>query len=164
AIFVCYFGLRAKPAVTFALEMSMRPDEHPDKDKIAAALSSGELCALVYAPLINPLNDKVVGPDRDRVKGILRFASWNERSAAVWLTEEFQPVVLNDVIADIHIWKNNLPELIVDSEPKRWWTKLSTMASQQLEIAAVPARSNTKSLQRNLPQEYVADSSTIKTA
>ena len=163
-ILAYYFGLRAKTPVTFTVEMSTRPDEHPDKDRITTALSSGELCALIYAPLVNPLNDKVVGPDRDRVKGILRFASWNELNAAVWLTEEFQPVALNDVIADLHVWKNNLPELVVDSGSKRWWTKVSTIMPQQLEIAAVPARSNTKSLQRNLPQEHVTDSTIVKAA
>jgi hypothetical protein len=112
-----------------------------------AALTAGELCALVYPPMINPLNQKVVGPNRDRVKGVLRFSSWNGNDASAWLSEDYVPIGSEDIVADLHIWKGNRPELLVDSEPRRWWSKIGSIAVEQRNLANLPAFPRVKPLE-----------------
>ncbi len=158
---VSYFGLRSEPALSFAFEMPKRAEEHNDSSNITTALAADDLCALVYAPLINPLNEKIIGPDRDRVKGLVRISSWKERSVSAWLAEEFQPIAANDVIADLHTWKSYAPQLMLENE-RRWWTKITAIADSQRDIASVPSSPTTKPLARTSSADLVADSGTLR--
>jgi hypothetical protein len=136
-VLLTYFAVRPAPALAFKLLMHKSPEQCGTA--FTAALAAGDLCALVYPPMINPLNQKVVGPIRDRVKGVLRFSSWNGNDASAWLSEDYVPIGSEDIVADLHIWKGNRPELLVDSESRRWWSKIGSIAVEQRNLANLPA-------------------------
>lgn len=142
---IAYFTLRDAPAVTFTLSMPKSPEQHGYS--ATSALTAGELCAFAYSPLLNPLNQKVIGPDRDRVKGIVRFISWSGNEATMSLAEEFFPLEKNDIIADLHAWRRNRSELIISSEPRRWWSPIGSIAETQRDIAKLPASTGTKPIE-----------------
>jgi len=160
-IVVSYVTLRPKPVVMLRLDMSLKPDDHSDKNKVTSALAAGDLCAFVYAPLVNPLNDKVIGPDRDHIKAVLRFESWTDRTASTWIVEEHQPVSSTDVVADLHTWKNSRPELVLEPE-RRWWTKVSIQRDSQREPADAPVATVTRPLQRDLQMQFVAEQGVLR--
>jgi hypothetical protein len=145
---VFYFGLRPRSPVSFKLAMPKPRESYSDKE-LSAALSHGDLCAFVYSPMVNPLNQRVVGPDRERVKGLVRFATWNGRDASLWLAEEFFSVEPGDIIADIHVWKNNSPQLIPDSDPHRWWSRIGPITDRERDLASTPTQASTQALQHD---------------
>jgi len=145
-VLAIYFKTRPAPAVLFDLAMSKPADQYRDKDELSAAISSRNLCALVYGPLINPLNQKPIGPNRAYVKGLIRFSAWNGTQASAWLTEEFNPIQADDVVADLHVWKTNHAELISEPDTKGWWATIRIPSDAQHTVASLPADQNTKAL------------------
>ncbi len=102
---VFYFGTQARPLTTFKVEMPATPDT-----LLVDALAKKDVAAFVCPPLINPLNGKTVGPDRHHVKGIVRVASWNEKQAEFWVQQNNLDIKSGDVVADLHIVKDNSPQ------------------------------------------------------
>jgi hypothetical protein len=119
-----YFGLRPGPALVWTLSMPHGPEESPKGPEIVSQINSGKLLALVYAPMVNPLTGKLVGPDRARVKGSISFKAWTGMTAEVTLVEEFQPFLQGDVVADIYTPAAHGFELHQLRLPHRWWTAL----------------------------------------
>ncbi len=102
---VFYFGTQAQPITTFKVEMPATPDA-----SLAESLTKKDVAAFVCPPLINPLNGKTVGPDRHHVKGVVRLASWNEKQADFWVQQNNFNIQPGDVVADLHIVKDNWPQ------------------------------------------------------
>jgi hypothetical protein len=146
-VFAIYFKTRATPAVLLNLTMSTTPAQYPDKDRLSSALSSRSLCALVYGPVVNPLNQRVVGPNHGFVKGLVRFSSWTGTQASAWLAEEYSPVGPDDVVADLHVWQSNRAELLSEPGGKRWWAKLGPSTDGQRNLAGLPGDAETNALE-----------------
>lgn len=55
----------------------------------------------VYAPQVNPLNGKVIGPNTDSYKGRIFITKWTDTYAVAVTGLEMQPFVEGDVVASI---------------------------------------------------------------
>lgn len=101
---VFFFGIEAaKPTHGGTIEMPSAPDS--TNKAFTAAMESQSVCAFICEPVINPLNGRVLGPNRNVVKALARLSSWNDTKADYWIEQEFIPVSANDVIADLHTWR-----------------------------------------------------------
>ncbi|HWB02961.1 MAG TPA: hypothetical protein VG796_08060 [Verrucomicrobiales bacterium] len=119
-----YFGLRPAPPLAWTLNMPHGPEAIPKATEILEKIDSGRLLALVCSPMVNPLTGKVVGPDRERVKGRVAVKAWTGTTAHVTLAEEFQPFSEGDIVADLHTAMPRGFELHKLRTPYRWWTAL----------------------------------------
>ncbi|MEM7312430.1 MAG: hypothetical protein AAF497_04695, partial [Planctomycetota bacterium] len=72
-------------------------DSHPH---FLEHLRTQTISVFICPPLINPLNSQVVGPDRERVKGIARLLSWEGEEAVVWLAESYAEIQDGDIAAE----------------------------------------------------------------
>jgi hypothetical protein len=157
-----YFTTRETQPLVLKVKMPNRPEEDAQKQAIAPALSDGVLCAMIYAPLVNPLNQKVIGPDRQQVKGLVRFASWKGQDAELWLDEEFQTVSTGDVVADLHTWTNSVADLIPALALHRWWTQLDSIENDSRDIAKLPARHDAEPLRSQLEYAFMAHAGILR--
>lgn len=121
---ILYFGLHASQPSQFTLSMPTPKEDSAKAQTVAKTLEGFALCAMVYSPMRNPLTNTIIGPDRERPLGILRFASWNGDTASLWLAEMSSHVSQYDVVADVHQWIDG--EFVVSpllSDPF-WWASL----------------------------------------
>lgn len=92
-------GLRPSPPLVFSVAFA------PERDVTAKEQQKlkemGDIYANVYGARVNPLNNRVVGPDKDSPKGIVLLTLSNGPSSTVRVIKEFTPIALGDVIADI---------------------------------------------------------------
>lgn len=119
---VLYLGVTAKPPLAYSLDMHRKPDECEEAKAVAKAMETHDLAALVYAPMINPLNGKVVGPDRGRIKAHLRFTKWDGEKASAWVRALFLPVETGDIVADLHLYAERDGKLLAVRKKEPWWT------------------------------------------
>lgn len=145
-VLAVYFKTRPARNLVFSFVMRTRADQYPDKAKLASALATHDLCAFVYGPLINPLNNRAIGPSHGYVKGIVRFTSWTGTQTSAWLTEEFSSIGADDIVADLHIWKNNHAQLIEEPQGKHWWAQIGKPTDPQGKIPVLPAEQYAKAL------------------
>jgi hypothetical protein len=135
---VFYFGLRTETPNRFRIRMPGPPDS-----SLAALLSKKSVCAFICAPLVNPLNGRTVGPDRESVKALARFASWNGVDADLRIEEDYLPVRRGDVVADIHTWQEGRPHPAGDLGKREWFEVLD-----KIEADAPLLRSEARLLDR----------------
>jgi hypothetical protein len=135
---VFYFGLRTEPSNRLQIKMPGPPDS-----SLTALLSKKSVCAFICAPLVNPLNGRTVGPDRENVKALARFASWNGVDADLRIEEDYLPVRQGDVVADIHTWQEGVPHPAGDLGKREWFEVLD-----KIETAAPLLRSEAGALDR----------------
>ena len=138
---VFYFDTRMPPSLTCRVTMPTAPDS-----SLADQLAKKALCVFVCAPLVNPLNGKTVGPNRDRVKALGRIAKWSEKNADVWIEEEYFPVQPGDVIADLHAWDERNPKGTGELGRGEWWTAIEALAPS----SDIPTLKETPPIDRNL--------------
>lgn len=145
---VFYFDTRMPPALACRVTMPNAPET-----SLSDLLAKKMLCVFFCAPLVNPLNGKTVGPDRDRVKALGRIAKWSEKNADVWIDEEYFPVQSGDVIADLHTWDERNPKGAGELARSEWWTAIETVSPS----SAIPTRKETPLVERGF---YVTVNST----
>jgi hypothetical protein len=90
----------------------------------------GRIGAFVCAPLVNPLNGKVVGPDTGKVRAL---ALWDRDGAArssLRITETYQPVQPGDVAGHLHYWDDGNPVLLAGGDLETRWTPDSRSAAR----------------------------------
>ena len=136
---IIYLGLGdTNHPAAYDITMPHGPDSGPNRSTSERSMKSKSLAALIYSPMKNPLNDKVVGPDRTQVKALVRFAKWGDTKAQIWVMALFQPINSGDVVADIH--ENGKPGqgLIVLDTTHRWWTVLERSAD--IPASRAPSR------------------------
>jgi hypothetical protein len=138
---VFYFSPSEKdPPLAWEVTMPGNPDTLEDLT-VKRAVEEGLLCAFAYRPQINPLNDRVIGPDRSRVLAHVRLVKWEGTRASftnfIESGERPGPVV----IADPHRWSGSEPKLVSLSTPHRWWAEASPPASP-VEPASLPPLNN----------------------
>ena len=113
-LYIHYLTLRAKPRHTFEASMPIASDKAPKADVITELVKQKNLRGFICAPVVNPLNGKVVGGDKEQVHGIGCYYSWNEKKANVWVAEEYEPISESDVIVDLHSRDGRLLHLAFD--------------------------------------------------
>ena len=137
-----YFKDRPIPSLRWKLTMPHGPEEMKEKDKTLRALARGELAAMLYRPMVNPLNQQTVGPERgEQPKAVLRFARWEGKEAELWAATDFEPQAAGDVIADIHVLGESR-ELLSCNQPHRWWTLCPEPMADAAAAEKVPAWSD----------------------
>jgi hypothetical protein len=97
------FGIRAKPNIDFqltGLEAAL-PDEKAQFIKDALAANKRILFKVFHAKR-NPLNDKIIGPDRNTIRSVGMLTSLGELSNAS-ITADFLPIANGDVASDFWI-------------------------------------------------------------
>lgn len=138
---VFYFGVRPAPVLRWTLEEIPAMQTASLPKSLQAELESGRLGAVIYAPLINPLNQKTVGPDRLKTRGRVLFSSWKNSTAEVWLAEEWEGVENGDVVADIHVRFDEANATLVEfGSSVRWWQPLPTTPTAATDLTSLPIR------------------------
>jgi hypothetical protein len=120
-----YFEVQPLPDLVWKIIMPHSREDGEHAKEVTRALESGQLAALVYRPMINPLNQQVVGPLREEVLGVLRFQEWKGKEATVYLWQRCSPINEGDIIADVcSLADEPEGELLTLNTPHRWWTRL----------------------------------------
>lgn len=135
---VMYFKAGEAPYLKWEFLMPHTIQECPKSARVEAALEDGSLCALIYGPMTNPLTGKVVGPDRNTVRGLVRINYWLNKTATVHLAARYSEIRPGDVIADLSIWDEQPPELLNLSTLHRWWTVLPEPLSGSDRLTTIP--------------------------
>lgn len=97
-----YFGRKAAFRKTYSLNMPCVPADISANGTLLYAIKSKSLFAMVYAPVINPLNGLIVGPDRNEIRGMIRFHDWAGKNAQFWEAEMQSAIQLKDVVCDFY--------------------------------------------------------------
>lgn len=108
-------------------------------DEFAKQLREKQVCAFVCAPRTNPITGQVVGPDRERVKALVRWISDTQGTARFWIAERYASIDEGDVLADLHLWKDGQP--LSSSHPFRehWWTTVVPLpAEKEVALPSMP--------------------------
>jgi hypothetical protein len=79
--------------------------------------------------LINPLNGKTVGPDRHRVRALVRVARWESTEAMFLIDSQFESVGQGDVVADLHEWRNHVPVPAGELSATEWFSVIKQLSS-----------------------------------
>lgn len=124
---IYYLGLGESSKSIVRIATGKKIDELPNPDPLRKALAEKHLCALVSAPLTNPLNGKVVGPDNP-IKGTARILSWDGSTAELLIEDAYAPIAFTDIVSTLFEWRNRFPVPFSDSKTPEWWTALGDSA------------------------------------
>jgi hypothetical protein len=95
---VLRLGLRSTPALDFDVNGSANFSDDK-RQQIKRAVAEGKrIWAFVYAPRINPLNNKILGPDEGMLKGV-GYITQIEPTLGFKVTLERHPASTSDVLA-----------------------------------------------------------------
>jgi hypothetical protein len=137
---VTFMKVEPSPPVHFEVAMPVSSDAVQTtawKDHITA----GRLCALVYAPLINPLTQKAVGPDYQQVRGLAQLVEWKGSTAVFVLQCCDRPLPMNSVASTLHVWNEARWEVWNEATVKDWWTAVKPVPRElpdKLEVLDTP--------------------------
>ncbi len=144
-----YLGTEVVPPLQWTLTMVHGPERMKEKDLVKIALERNELSLVMYAPLVNPLNNRIIGPDRERPKAILRVQSWDGKEARVWIVAGIHAYSTNDIFADLHV-PGNPPRLLEANTLHRWWMGVPRPVPEASDSSRLPLRIN---LGKDMPGE-----------
>lgn len=122
---VLYFGLREKSNTVGRLKKTAFSSEDSEADipeELRNHLARKTLSAFICSSLVNPLTGEVVGPDRNRVRGLARLSTDEEGNIQFWINEEFTPLRNADVLTDLHYWSSGNPQSLKLPSLESWWT------------------------------------------
>ena len=145
---VFYFrpAVRDSPAA-WTVTMPHAPDKLEDLTA-KSAMEEKSLCAFAYRPLVNPLNNQVIGPDRTRLLALVRLTKWEGTQGgfanALQVMEPSGPVV----IADPHRWTGTRPELVEFVTLHRWWAP--ALSDKATSLSPLPALLNQPRIETRL--------------
>ena len=118
---VYYFGIEPDSPFVFEARMFYRP-ESETLDKL---IGEQRLHVIVAEPLVNPLTEKYVGPNRNAVHGLARVVEWSGEYVRFWMTEQYGALKPGHVATDLHEWNSNGdPQSIVEDMPEDWWATI----------------------------------------
>ncbi len=137
---IFYFTISPPPPLQWTLAMPHGIEKCVGAEETKRALQASKLCALVYAPLHNPLNGRVIGPDRSQVKAILTFDSWYGGKAECRISNLFSQIDSKDIVSDPCLWNGNATELLSLDTPHRWWAALPDPMPGSDAVTALPTR------------------------
>lgn len=107
-------------------------------EEFQETLAAFGVCAFVCAPRINPLTGQVVGPDREKVKALVRLLPWKGTQAKLWIEEQYHAVETGDVVSDLHRWRQGRPGSLTTPFPERWWAVVSYPSDGAADPEAMP--------------------------
>lgn len=117
------------PALHFEVVMPSA-DEVIEEYKWKRHVTDGELCVLVCAPLINPLNHQVVGPDYQQVRGIAQLVEWKDRRAVFVMQTYGRPMLATDIATTLHAWSDGHKTTWDAADVKDWWSAVTPVARE----------------------------------
>ncbi len=135
---VAYFTVRASPPLRYKIGMPHGPEELIAKD-LDRKPDYKSLSAVLYRPMINPLNAKTVGADRSAPAALMRFARWEGTEAVVWISSDFRGQHQEYVISDVHV-SADPPILLACNIPHRWWIPLPEPMADSSDISKIPTK------------------------
>lgn len=96
------------------------------------------LCLIIYAPLKNPLNDVVVGPDYTQVRALARLLEWKERRGVFIVQTHDGSIQPGDVASTLHYWEPGKMSEWKPESTRKWWAAIkptnSTLPEELLEL------------------------------
>jgi len=120
---VIYFTLRDNPTPQISVAS---PLFSPSATEEAHSLvSDHRLCAFAYAPLINPLNGKTIGPDRQHVRATFCVSEVLADTLELWETEQYEKLRPGDVLADLHTHKGGEAVMAKNVSDSNWWATIT---------------------------------------
>jgi hypothetical protein len=139
---VTFMKKAACPDFMFEVEMPL-PLEEIGNTGWRNQVDSKELCLLVYAPLRNPLNNVIVGPDYNHVRALARLVEWKGRKAVFIVQTHDKSINAEDVASTLHYWEPGKMSEWKPTSTRKWWSaikpslsalpdKLSELESPQL--------------------------------
>lgn len=147
---VFYLGTKPVPPLRWNLTMPHGIDGLKESARASEALARKELVLFLYAPLINPLNNRTVGPDRQQPKAVFRISRWEGVTAEVWGSQWISDYTPGDVFADLNI-PGSPRELLSLDQPHRWWTVAPEPLPDANDISKVPLNSDLLALYQPAP-------------
>ncbi len=143
-----YLGISENaPPDTFQVELPRLPD-HPSDSRLAKLTESGRVGTFICAPLSNPLNGKVIGPDPRQVRALAFLSGWGEESDKLTIAEAYSTVQPGDVAGYLHHWRGGQVSLLTGSKLEEWWGAAGSPTT--LDAGAISA-----SLPWNDPDLYI---------
>jgi len=124
---VIYFTLKESPTPILQAEIPEGIDLKTENE-FQEQLKSFAVCAFVCSPRVNPLTGQVVGSNRERIKALVRFIGWDKGKASLWIAEQYGPIEGDEVVSDLHLWRNGIPTSVANPFPDRWWANVSYLA------------------------------------
>lgn len=120
---VTYMKKAASPDLMIEVEMSQTPEEVA-KNGWSSRVDSKELYVMICAPLKNPLNYAVVGPDYQQVHGIARLHEWKGRKAVFVLPVYDGSIRQDDVVSTLHSWYSGKMSEWKAPGTSNWWAPI----------------------------------------
>jgi hypothetical protein len=126
---VTYMKKAAAPPMHFQVSMPLADDAIKEAEW-KQHVADGELCVLVCAPLINPLNHQVVGPDYRQVRGIAQLVEWKGRHAVFLLQTYGRPIQATDIATTLHAWADGRKTIWKEPAVNEWWTAIQPVVRE----------------------------------
>jgi hypothetical protein len=153
---VRYMGLADWPVRrAYTIAMGSARDSNLESPIFTTHMKDLMVSVFICAPMINPLNGKTVGPQRDHVKARAQLMSWGGKTAEIWVTDSYRDINVGDVVADPHIWNKDAPEVVTTPLPADWFAVIGQQDSAEPTIALV--RSNIGAASRQEEIKAVRD-------
>jgi peptidyl-prolyl cis-trans isomerase B (cyclophilin B) len=112
--YIAFLGLREEPKTTFRLELDKTKylnenqkeefDEYFKGGTINGYFDKPQsfiIWGKVHSPEFNPLNNRVIGPDKDKFKGWVKFIESYDSFSIVKTTFEIKPIKEGDIVTTI---------------------------------------------------------------
>jgi hypothetical protein len=93
------------PEFVFEVQMPFSLDGS-EGDEVKRQIEEKQLCALVCAPLNNPLNNAIVGPNYNQVCALARVLEWKGRQGIIAVQTHDGGVQANDLASTLHLWQS----------------------------------------------------------
>ncbi len=116
------------PDLVFEVEMPFPVDEI-ENTGWSTQVKDKQLCLMIYAPLKNPLNDRVVGPDYNQAHALARLLEWKGRHAVFVVQTHDGSVQAGDVASSLHYWEPGKMSEWKPETTRKWWTTIKTASS-----------------------------------
>lgn len=134
-LYVAKLGLREEPQMVFKITLDKKTQLTEYQRKEFEKYYKGGtidgyfkkpqkfvIMGKVYAPSINPLNNKVIGPDKKHFKGLVRFTESGDVKSTVEPLFEYEIINKGDVVANIH--SNFIRGRLLSGLPSDLWAVL----------------------------------------
>jgi hypothetical protein len=120
---VTFMKKAACPDFIFEVEMPL-PLEEIGNTGWRNQIDSKMLCLLVYAPLRNPLNNVIVGPDYNQVRALARLVEWKGRKAVFIVQTHDESIEVEDVASTLHYWEPGKMSEWKPISTRKWWAAI----------------------------------------
>lgn len=116
------------PDLAFEVEMPLPLDEI-EGTGWKKQVEEKQLCLLIYAPLKNPLNNVVVGPDYNQVRALARLLEWKGRRGVFIVQTHDGGIEADDIASTLHYWEPDKMSEWKPSSTRSWWTTIKAAQS-----------------------------------